>query len=291
MTAPRGLGVVEVTGSTLVQDAGRPGWSAVGLGRSGAADRTAHALANRLLGNAADAATLEVVGRLVLEGAGTTTWVVVTGGEGPVLLDGRPVGDHAPVAVRPGSLLEVAPATRGLRRYVGARGGIAVPPVLGSRSRDVLAELGPPPPQPGDVLPVGDAPGTPLRVDQATPQTPADTPLRVVAGPRTDWVQDASALVATPWTVGQQSNRVGVRLGPAGGAAPPGLARVDPDRELPSEGLWRGAIQVPPSGEPVVFLSDHPVTGGYPVVGVVVDADVDRIAQLRPGDPLRLRWW
>ncbi|MDP3969687.1 MAG: 5-oxoprolinase/urea amidolyase family protein [Nocardioides sp.] len=290
MSSPRGFEVAEVTGATLVQDLGRPGWSAVGLGRSGAADRAAHALANRLLGNAEDAATLEVVGQLVLEGVGAITWVVVTGGRGPVLLDGQLVGDHAPVAVPPGAHLEVGPATQGLRRYVGVRGGVAVAPVLGSRSRDVLAEVGPPPPRRGDLLPVGAAPATPLRVDQATPQTVADSPLRVVAGPRADWVHDVHALVGTAWTVGEQSNRVGVRLRSAGGSPPPGLARVDPGRELPSEGLWRGAVQVPPSGEPVVFLADHPVTGGYPVVGVVVDADVDRVAQLRPGDPLRLRW-
>lgn len=290
MRGPRGLVVTEVTGSTLVQDAGRSGWSAVGLGRSGAADRAAHALANRLVGNPEDAATLEVVGRVVLEGVGATTWVVVTGGHGPVLLDGRQVGDHAPIAVSPGAHLEVGPATQGLRRYVGVRGGVAVPPVLGSRSRDVLAEVGPPPPRSGDLLPVGAPPATPLRVDQATAEPPGRAPLRVVAGPRADWVRDAQALVDTVWTVGQQSNRVGVRLSPAGGHQVPGLARVDAGRELPSEGLWRGAVQVPPSGEPVVFLADHPVTGGYPVVGVVVDADVDRVAQLRPGDPLRLRW-
>ena len=167
---------------------------------------------------------------------------------------------------------------------------MAVAPVLGSRSRDVLAEVGPAPLQRGDVLPVGSPPTTPLRVDQAAPPLLADAPLRVVAGPRADWVRDAAALVETAWTVGEQSNRVGVRLAPEGGDPPAGLARAEPDRELPSEGLWRGAIQVPPSREPVVFLADHPVTGGYPVVGVVVDADVDRVAQLRPGDPLRLRW-
>ncbi|MCG8151761.1 allophanate hydrolase subunit 2 family protein, partial [Pimelobacter simplex] len=98
------------------------------------------------------------------------------------------------------------------------------------------------------------------------------------------WVADADRLVTTTWQVGAASDRVGLRLD--GAALTPA-----PDRgELPSEGALRGAIQVPPGGGPVVFGPDHPVTGGYPVVGVVVDADTDRLAQLRPGDPVRFRW-
>jgi allophanate hydrolase subunit 2 len=100
--------------------------------------------------------------------------------------------------------------------------------------------------------------------------------------PRADWIDDPAALTRTTWTVSSRSDRVGMRLD----GEP--LRRTD-KRELPSEGMVRGAIQVPPGGEPVVFLADHPVTGGYPVVAVVVDADVDRAAQVRPGQSVRFR--
>ncbi|MDP9428430.1 MAG: biotin-dependent carboxyltransferase family protein, partial [Actinomycetota bacterium] len=174
----------------------------------------------------------------------------------------------------------------GLRTYVAVRGGIAVEPVLGSRSTDLLAGLGPPVLSPGDVLPVGRAAGPMPGVDLApVPDPPGgEVTVRVLPGPRADWfAQDAvRALTGTPWTVTGESNRIGLRL--AGVA----LERVRTG-ELPSEGMVRGALQVPPSGQPVLFLADAPVTGGYPVIGYVDDADVDRCGQLRPGQTLRLR--
>jgi biotin-dependent carboxylase-like uncharacterized protein len=168
---------------------------------------------------------------------------------------------------------------------VAVRGGLDVPPVLGSRSRDVLAGLGPLPLAPGDVLPVGPGPAGLPGVDHLPPPAlPGDVELRVVRGPRDEWVRDPEVLVATTWTASPRSNRVGMRL--TGGR----LVHADAGRQLPSEGVHRGAVQVPPDGEPVLFLADHPVTGGYPVVGVVVDADVDRAAQVRPGRQVRFRW-
>jgi allophanate hydrolase subunit 2 len=105
--------------------------------------------------------------------------------------------------------------------------------------------------------------------------------LRVLPGPRDDWFADPAVLMEGEWEVSADSDRVGLRLRrPDGGG--PLLTRTD-DAELASEGVVRGALQVP-SGEPVLFLADHPVTGGYPVVGVVLDADTDRAAQLRPGE-------
>jgi allophanate hydrolase subunit 2 len=157
--------------------------------------------------------------------------------------------------------------------------------VFGSRSRDVLSEIGPPPLREGDELPVGPVPERFPCVDVLPPpRVPDEVVLTVVRGPRDGWVRDVEALVRADWTASEKSNRVGMRLA---GAV---LEHRDPDRQLRSEGACRGAIQVPPSGEPVLFLADHPVTGGYPVVAVVVDADVDRAAQVRPGQGLRFTW-
>jgi biotin-dependent carboxylase-like uncharacterized protein len=192
----------------------------------------------------------------------------------------------APVRLRAGAELRLGAPDRGLRTYLGVRGGIDVPPVLGSRSTDVLAGLGPPVVAVGDVLPVGTSPLPLPGVDLAPVADPPDgeVVVPVLAGPRADWFTDAAwaTLTGAGYTVTSDSNRVGLRLD-----GPP-LERVRAG-ELPSEGMVRGALQVPPAGTPVLFLADHPVTGGYPVVGYVVDEHVDRCAQLRPGQTLRFR--
>jgi biotin-dependent carboxylase-like uncharacterized protein len=270
----------------LVEDLGRPGSSGIGVVRSGAADRAALRNANRLLGNPEGAAALEVtLGGLRLEVLGAHTWVAVTGAPCPVRVDGREVGTYGVLPLAPGEVLQLGTPARGLRSYVAVRGGLDVPAVLGSRSHDVLSRLGPPPPAVGDELPVGRPPEAFPEVDVlAPPAFPADVVLRAVRGPRDTWVRDVDALVRTAWTASQRSNRVGMWL--AGGV----VAHREGRPQLPSEGAYRGAVQVPPSGEPVLLLADHPVTGGYPVVAVVVDADVDLAAQVRPGQPLRFRW-
>jgi allophanate hydrolase subunit 2 len=149
----------------------------------------------------------------------------------------------------------------------------------------VLAGLGPRPIEPGDLVQVGSPPSSYPAVDHLPqPRLDQRAVLSVVRGPRDGWVRDAETLVATTWTASERSNRVGMRL--EGGR----IEHLDAGRQLPSEGAYRGAIQVPPSGEPVLFLADHPVTGGYPVIAVVVDADVDRAAQVRPGEQLGFRW-
>jgi biotin-dependent carboxylase-like uncharacterized protein len=270
----------------LVEDLGRPGASAIGVGRSGAADRAALRQANRALGNAEGAAAVEVtLGGLELEVEGGTAWFCVTGAPSPVTVDGREVGPYAVLSVRHGEVLRLAVPPSGLRSYVAVRGGLEVPAVLGSRSHDVLAGIGHAPLAEGDELPVGEPPPHFPGVDVLPPpRTTDDVLLKVVRGPRDDWVDDVDVLVRSPWTASDESNRVGMRLTGAG------LRHREPDRQLRSEGACRGAIQVPPSGEPVLFLADHPVTGGYPVVAVVVDADVDRAAQVRPGQHMRFRW-
>jgi biotin-dependent carboxylase-like uncharacterized protein len=266
---------------TTVQDLGRPGQAALGIGRSGVCDRSSAALANRLVGNPPDAALLEVTfGGLALR-AGDDVLLATAGAR-----CAGPFPHAAPTPLRRGQELRLGAPATGLRTYVAVRGGIAVPPVLGSRSTDVLAGLGPDVVAAGHELPVGEPTAPPPTLDLAPVADPAGDAVTVpvLPGPRADWFGEAgwAALAARPWTVTSESNRVGLRLD----GEP--LQRVR-EGELPSEGMVRGALQVPPSGLPVLFLADHPVTGGYPVIGYVVDTEVDRCAQLRPGQTLRFR--
>jgi len=274
--------IVEATGPlATVQDLGRPGLADLGVSPSGAADRAAHRLANRLVGNPESAATLEVtMGGLAIR---TTemAWVAVTGAPTSVLIHGQPSASHSLLALPPGNRLAVQAPAYGVRNYLAVRGGIMVPPVLGSRSTDLLSGLGPPPLHPGQELAVGRA-GPPLPgVDLVPPSQPRKT-LSITAGPRRDWFTEQAwdNLVHQPWTVTPEGNRVGVRL-----TGTKLTRRIT--AELPSEGLVRGAVQVPGSGEPLIFLADHPVTGGYPVIAVLTDRDADHAAQLRPGDRVR----
>lgn len=271
--------------STTVQDLGRPGCASSGVGRSGAADRASLRRANRLVGNPEGAAGLEVTfGGLALRARGDAL-LALTGAPCPAEVDGGPVGHNALLRLRSGQRLALGAPRCGLRTYVGVRGGLDVAPVLGSRATDLLAGLGPPVPAAGTVLPVGRPAGDLPDVDQAAVPDPpcGDVVLRVRPGPRGDWLVPASAraLLATAWTVTPHSDRVGMRLT----GEPLVRARTD---ELVSEGVVRGSLQLPPSGLPTLFLADHPLTGGYPVVAVVLDADVDRAAQARPGQRLRL---
>ncbi|WP_067695556.1 biotin-dependent carboxyltransferase family protein [Nocardia jejuensis] len=270
-----------------IQDLGRPGWFDSGVGRAGAADRASLRLANRLVGNSEGLAAIEVLlGGLQLLAERHLT-VAVTGAAAPATIDGRPVGAASVLEIDEGQRLRLGFATTGLRCYVAVRGGIDVAPVLGSRSRDTLSGIGPEPLRSGDVLPVGKPPREHPIVDVAPVAAPAAGLLtvRAVRGPRADWFADAGALFDGDWAVSSDTDRVGARLDRRTG---PALDRAT-SGELPTEGMALGSIQVPPSGQPVVFLADHPITGGYPVVAVVVDADVDLVAQARPGQPMRFR--
>lgn len=271
---------------TTVQDLGRPGLARWGVSPSGAADRGALRLANRIVGNAEDTAALEVtLGGLRLR-AGTDVTLALTGAVCAATVDGTDVGHNISLFVRAGQELRLRPPASGLRTYVGVRGGIDVPEVLGSRATDLLAGLGPPAVSAGDRLTVGPPRGQPPAADVVpVPVPPAeDVAVRVLFGPRDDWFSAASrrALTATAWTVSTDSNRVGLRL------QGERLQRIVAG-ELPTEGLVRGCLQVPPSGLPTLLLADHPVTGGYPVIAVVIDTDVDRTAQVRPGQRLWFR--
>ncbi|MFC9909513.1 biotin-dependent carboxyltransferase family protein [Streptomyces sp. NPDC127197] len=279
----RALAVVRAGALTTVQDRGRPGHAHLGVPRSGALDAPAAVLVNRLVGNPPEAAVLETTLNGCALRPRSAVTVAVGGAPCPVTVGGRPAAWGAPVRVPAGALLDVGAAVSGVRSYVAVSGGIAVEPVLGSRSTDLLSGLGPPPLTDGAVLPLGQPVGPHARVDVAPqPAPPAELVLHVTLGPRDDWFTPAAVRTFTSRTyqVSAASNRIGLRTeGPALERALPG--------ELPSEGVVLGAVQVPPDGRPVVFLADHPTTGGYPVIAVVGASDLPAAAQAVPGTPVR----
>ncbi|WP_069812144.1 biotin-dependent carboxyltransferase family protein [Streptomyces sp. TP-A0874] len=280
----RSIRVVRAGALTTVQDTGRPGYAHLGVPRSGALDPGAHALANRLVGNEPGAAVLETTLNGCAVRADTPTTAAVTGAPCRVTLNGRPVAWSGPVAVPAGGVLSLGPAEYGVRSYLAFAGGLAVDPVLGSRSTDLLSGLGPEPLTDGATLPLG--PARPVRPVSAPTlpwqAPPAELVLPLLPGPREDWFTDGAlrTLATGTYRVSAASNRIGLRTeGPA-------LERAR-EEELPSEGMTLGSVQVPPDGCPVVFLADHPTTGGYPVIGVVPQEALDPTAQAVPGTPLR----
>lgn len=280
-----------------VQDLGRPARASQGIAPSGALDRGALRIANRLVGNAEGAAGIEItIGGFsaVLQagsdaGAGSGgggVWIAVTGAAGEVTIDGRGVGMHRAVWWPVGARLDISIATAGVRFYLGVRGGIDVPLIAGSRATDVMAGLGLAPLVAGDRVLVGNNEVAPVPANDVAPWGVQAGRLDVDLwlGPRADWLAPAAldTLFGASWLVTNDSNRVGMRLeGPA-------LDRIR-EGELPSEGMVVGAVQVPPSGAPTVLLADGPVTGGYPVIAVVAEASLDRLAQARPGQRIAFR--
>ncbi len=271
---------------TTVQDLGRVGLAHLGVPTAGAVDRRAFGLANRLVGNRRDAAALEITlagPELELEAGG---WVALTGGRVAAELGERAVPMDVAVRVEPGQVLRIGSLSSGLRAYLAVRGGIGVAEVLGSRSTDTLAGIGPPRLAEGTRLPVGDlVEGDPFQQVAPTPRVDPEPLLRAVRGPRDDLFTDGAlhTLIATAWTVSTDSDRTGIRLeGPV-------LERRR-KVELASEGMVEGSLQVPPDGHPILFLANHPTTGGYPVIAVVVGRDLPLAAQARPGTRLRFRF-
>lgn len=290
--ADQGLEILTTGAQALVQDRGRPGFADLGVSASGAADRASAAAANTLVGNPPDAALIECVADPSSDAlavrARETLLVAVTGASVRLTLTGpatcaEPPAD-TPLVLLAGHTLTLGEADAGLRAYLAVRGGLAAGRVLGSAATDLLSGEGPAPLRPGDVLATGRTTGlaaVPL-ARHATPSLPRHLDARVHLGPRDDWfTPDAlTSFLAQRWTVTPRSNRIGMRL-----AGEP-LTRVVTG-ELRSEGVVAGAVQVPADGQPVVFGPDHPVTGGYPVIAVVADADIDRLAQLPPGSTVR----
>ncbi|MDQ0727020.1 urea amidolyase family protein [Microbacterium sp. W4I20] len=282
--------VVRPSLQLLVQDAGRPGYAALGVSAAGAADRRAMRDANRAVGNATTAAVLESVGGAVLRfhGAGVAA---VTGAIGALTLTDvggavRSVVHGAPFATAEGDELIIGHPERGLRHVIAVRGGIDAETVLGSRSADTLAGLGPQHLVAGAVMRIAGAAPDPVEPDAVLRDLPAPgelVELEITLGPRDDWFTAVArdTLTHQEWTVTPRADRVGIRLQ---GDVP--LER-SVGGELPSEGAVTGAIQVPPDGQPMLFLPDHPLTGGYPIIGALTDRSLDLAGQLAPGVRLR----
>ena len=277
--------VVETGPQLLMQDLGRFSLAHQGVSASGAADRSALAEANAAVGNPAGEAALELAG-----GGATLRFhghavIAVTGAQVEATVADMPLVQGQPFAVDDGDELRVGFPARGLRVVIGIRGGTAVPEVLGSKSSDTLSGIGPAPLRAGDRIPLHgpSASITPVALAPFPPrELPASgslTQLRIMLGPRDDWFTPSAlrTLLDQEWEVTGNSNRVGIRL--AGATA---LTRKHGD-ELDSEGVVAGAIQVPTDGQPVIFMTDHPLTGGYPVIGAVAGDDLDTLGQLPPG--------
>ena len=285
-----GLRVLATAFPVLVQDAGRSGQAAHGISGSGAMDLPSLRRANRRAGNPPDTPALEVTfgptrlsvdapATLVLDGAAERAEIEA----GPARIR---VDVSRPFALDPGEVLVIPPPARGMRSYLARRGGFDAPRLLGSAATDTLAGIGPEPLGPGAAIGFAEAPALAVDTEPAAlPMLPAPgetVTLPVTLGPRSDWFPDAAValLLAQDWEVTTQSSRVGVRL-----AGDP-LVRDDA-RELPSEGTEHGAIQVPHSGLPVLFLADHPLTGGYPVIATVLPDALPLAGQLPPGVRIR----
>ena len=271
---------------SVLQDMGRPGQTGQGVSRSGALDLGALRAANRAVGNPSDMACVEAVlgglsfvchGRAVIAITGAQTPVTITNASGLQW----PADNYQPIELEDGDKVSLGSPLAGLRSYLSIRGGFEVAPVLGSLSTDTLAQVGPPALAAGDQLGfTALTTGTSVSLNEAPafdlPTTANIVTLDVVMGPRTDWfTEDAiQRLSSQLWRVTSQSNRVGIRLA---GETP--LERSN-HQELPSEGTSVGAIQVPASGQPVLFLADHPLTGGYPVIAAVASYHLDLAGQI-----------
>lgn len=278
---------------TLWQDNGRSGKAALGLSESGAMDKTALHTANRIVGNPSDSPCLEITHGGFRARANGDVVITLTGAPCPLTLktaDGERyrVESYCPLNLAAGDEIHVGTPVRGLRSYLAVRSGFVVEQILGSAARDSLAQLGPAVISIGDILQTGaHSHCNAVLLDElpqsALPAVGETVTLDIVAGPRTDWfTADALArLTAQDWLVTPQSNRIGLRL-----AGEQQLERRQ-HQELPSEGTCSGSIQVPASGQPVLFLHDHPLTGGYPVIAAVAEYHLDLAGQIPPGAAIR----
>ncbi|MCS3741568.1 MULTISPECIES: urea amidolyase family protein [unclassified Rhizobium] len=287
-----GLLVTRSDRPALYQDLGRKGRSSQGVSESGALDRGAMQAANLLLGNPRESAVIEVTFGGFAFQADRAVTVAVTGAPCSMTIrthNGSEI--KAPFArafaLDAGDEVTLGIPSAGMRSYLALRGGFLVEPMLGSAATDTLAKVGPETIQTGSLLVPASKPA--CAVDES-PQEAGRLPrageivtLDVIPGPRTDWFTQTGieTLRTQEWDVTPQSSRIGMRLS---GNAP---IERSVHGELPSEGTAHGAIQVPAEGQPVLFLADHPLTGGYPVIGVVASHHLDLAGQIPIGARIR----
>ena len=291
---PNALEVISPGLLSLIEDLGRVGFGRQGVGRSGAFDRASHRQAQQLVGNDDAAAGIEVLLGGVSFRLTSDAAVATTGARVELNINGQTITQDRAHVVRAGQVVSLGRCTNGLRSYVAVAGGLDVDATLASRSTDLLSELGPPALKAGDRIPIG-IPGiapnfewsqgggthVPSHIDRRAKSHDPCT-LRVIVGPRDDWFRFGALteFLDGLYVVDPASNRIAVRL------RGPEISRTE-YRELPSEPTIPGAIQIPPNGLPLIFGPDAPVTGGYPVIAVVVDDDLDLLAQCRPGQAIR----
>ncbi len=281
---------------TTVQDGGRRGVAGIGVPAAGPCDGDAMALANLLVGNQPATAALECTATGPTVRVATDAHLAVVGpptGSVDLSVDGHPCAEGTVVPVAAGQTVTVGRITGGLRAYLAVGGGFTPPPAVGSRASDLLAGLGWGPLRAGDRVTLGPATRphgllAPAAVDGPdTPLGPAGAVgprvIRVVPGPHRPAADAVGRLTGQRWTVGDQANRIGLRLRGADGGLPVGSAGIR------SAGMVTGAVQVPPDGHPIVLLPDHATTGGYPVVATVITADLPALGQLAPGDTLEFK--
>lgn len=278
-----GLRIEEAGPGHSIQDHGRFGWRRFGISTAGAMDRLHLAIANRLVGNPPEAAAIEtMLSGCRLGVVGGPALIAVAGAGLSLSIDGRlvPVGQSVEAAA--GQTVVLSPVRTGVYGYLAVAGGFAQNPTMGSLSRHRRSGLGPPPLQAGMTLPIHPSPTVPAPLRLAQVPGHATGPIRFLWGPQEDWfVQEArTSLTSAHWVIGQRSDRMGLFLN--------GPALTVLLGSMVSDGVVPGSIQVPPSGSPVILMRDCQTTGGYPKIATVISADLDRLAQMRPGDEVRL---
>ncbi|HEX3334422.1 MAG TPA: carboxyltransferase domain-containing protein, partial [Acidimicrobiales bacterium] len=291
--AARPVAEVESPGwRAVLQDGGRRAVAAYGVPSAGPADPVSFLLANALVGNGRDSGTLEITGGGTRLRALAPCPVAIVGACPGVRVDGMDVAADRVVPIESGQVIEIGPLREGCRTYLAVAGGLVGPEVFDSLASDALAKLGPGPLATGARLFAG--PWSPPLGDHLSEDAVAETraggpalALRVVPGPHPERFEPGALerLAATVFTVERDSDRVGVRLRAEEGS--PWRGAAVGQGELDSQGVVTGAIQVPPSGDPVVLGPDHATLGGYPVVGVVASADHGRLGQSGPGAKVR----
>ena len=279
---------------TTLQDRGRSGWAALGVGAGGPMDDVAFRLANALVGNRADAVALELTWSGPRLHFGRDALVALTGADCDARIADRALPGWRAVRIGAGSELDCGRMRRGARAYLAIAGGIDAPRMLGSAATDLNAGIGA---LGGRALHVGDV----LDVAADTARAPArtrawsldpqpwfdlhaDAPIRLLRGSHAGLLDASSQadLFGTPFRIHADSNRVGLRLDGA-------TLSFESPCETISEPVARGTVQLPPAGRPIVLMAEHPTTGGYPRIGQVAAIDLPRLAQRRPGDEVRFR--
>jgi biotin-dependent carboxylase-like uncharacterized protein len=274
-------------GATL-QDAGRHGYLRYGVTAAGPMDRLAMATANRAVGASPGAAAVEVsVGGIELTADGAVLPIAIAGGNFEVSIDGQRLPSAVRLALRPGAKLRIRAGADGAWCYLAVGGRIDVPPMLGSNATHTRSSLGGIDGRAlaaGDVLPVsGVTSSEPGAAALTAPWLDhSDEPIRVILGPQDDYFsrEQITAFCGELWTISHRSDRMayfldGAQIAPANGL------------DIVSDGIVMGAIQVLGDGRPMVLMADRQVTGGYPKIATVIGPDQGRLAQMRPGSPVR----